>query len=38
MALAGEIASMTGIALLLSIQVRLQRNELPSELARLLRG
>lgn len=38
MALAGGIASLSGIALLLSIQVRLQRNELPSELGKLLRG
>ncbi|MCW5737416.1 MAG: NUDIX hydrolase [Enhydrobacter sp.] len=37
MALAGEIASMSGIALLLSIHVRLQRGELPSPLAALLR-
>lgn len=36
MALAGDIASMSGIALLLAIQVRLQRNELPAELMRLL--
>lgn len=37
MALSGGIASMSGIALLLSVQVRLVRNELPADLTKLLR-
>jgi len=36
MALQGGIASMSGIALLLGIQVRLLRNQLPADLTRLL--